>query len=107
MVMITELRSIAPICCDIEELYADHILKRYTLSSEYLADYREDVLLILQQETVRAFQLPHEDFGARVDSLEPFSVRSASGERPVAIAPAPAGWSSARPGSQSRSQGPS
>src|SRR5262245_61379653 len=30
MVMIAELRSIAPTCCDLQEIYADEILKRFT-----------------------------------------------------------------------------
>jgi hypothetical protein len=57
MVFIAELRSIAPTCCDMDELYADHMFKRYTLSSEYLADHRENILLILHQEINKVLQL--------------------------------------------------
>lgn len=56
MVFVAELRSIAPSCCDLEQLFADQIFKRYTLSSEYFADRREDVLLIVHQEMIRALQ---------------------------------------------------
>ena len=53
MVFISELRSIAPTCCELEQHFADHILKRYTLSSEYLADQR---LLILHRETAQVLR---------------------------------------------------
>jgi hypothetical protein len=56
MVFIAELRSIAPSCCDLEELFADHIFKRYTLSSEYFADQREDVLLVVHEQIIKALQ---------------------------------------------------
>jgi hypothetical protein len=56
MVLVSELRSIAPSCCDKGELFADHMLKRYTLTSEYLADYHEDVLLVLHQETIKLLE---------------------------------------------------
>lgn len=56
MIFIAELRSIAPTCCDLEQLYADHMFQRYTLSSEYFADQREDVLLIVHQQMTKALQ---------------------------------------------------
>jgi hypothetical protein len=65
MVFIAELRSIAPTCCELEQQFSDHILKRYTLSSEYLADSREDVLLILHQETLRVLRAPAPQMSAR------------------------------------------
>ena len=58
MVFIAELRTIAPSCCELEQLFADHTFKRYTLSSEYFADRREDVLLIVHQEMIRILQQP-------------------------------------------------
>ena len=68
MVFISELRSIAPTCCDMDELFADHMFKRYTLSSEYLADHRENVLLILHQEMIKALQLaPHRTHPASIN----------------------------------------
>jgi hypothetical protein len=76
MVFIAELRSIAPTCCELEQQFADHILKRYTLSSEYLADSREDVLLILHEETIRIL---------RGSALPQMSARSA----PTAVTLAP------------------
>jgi hypothetical protein len=56
MVFIANLRSIAPSCCDLEQIYADHMFKRYTLSSEYLADWREDALLILHMHIIGQLQ---------------------------------------------------
>ena len=56
MVFITELRSIAPSCCDKDEIFADHMFKRYTLSSEYLADHREDILLVVHQEMIKLLE---------------------------------------------------
>jgi hypothetical protein len=65
MVFIGELRSIAPSCCDLLEVFADHIIKRYTLSSEYFADVREDVLLIIHQEIIRTLQQRPEHIAIR------------------------------------------
>jgi len=56
MIFVAELRSIAPSCCDLEELFADHMFKRYSLSSEYFADRREDILLIVHQQMIRSLQ---------------------------------------------------
>jgi hypothetical protein len=56
MVFIAELRSAAPACCDMGQLFADDRSKRYSLSSEYLADCREDILLILHKETIKVLQ---------------------------------------------------
>jgi hypothetical protein len=49
MVFIAELHS-SSFCCNLEQALADQIDIRYTLSSEHLASYREDILLILYQE---------------------------------------------------------
>jgi hypothetical protein len=56
MVFIAELRSIAPSCCDIDKFLSDQTFKRYTLSGEYLADYREDIFLILHQQMLSVLQ---------------------------------------------------
>jgi len=64
MVFISELRSIAPSCCDLEELFAEHIFKRYTLSSEYFADRREDVLLIVHEQIIKVLQQGPEQLAA-------------------------------------------
>ena len=76
MVFIAELRSIAPSCCDLLEVYADHMYKRYTLSSEYFANFREDVLLIIYQEIIWTLQQPLEQFA--IWSLGPIPVVYAS-----------------------------
>jgi hypothetical protein len=74
MVFIAELRSIAPSCCDQFELFADHIFKRYTLSSEYFANSREDVLLIVYQEIIRTLQQQPEQLVFRDRNLGPIPV---------------------------------
>jgi hypothetical protein len=92
MVFIAELRSIAPSCCDLEELFADHIFKRYTLASEYFADRREDILLIVHQEMIRALQRGPDHLASEVRSAGPIPVALASErhpEPPMRAAPKP------------------
>lgn len=74
MVFISELRSIAPSCCDVEELFFDHTFKRYTLSSEYFADQREDILSIVHQEIIRSLQQPPEHLAREQANLGPIPV---------------------------------
>jgi hypothetical protein len=80
MVFVAELRSIAPSCCDPLELFTDHIYKRYTLSSEYFADSRDDVLLIIHKEIIRTLQQPPEQFSIR--NLGPIPVVQAEQRSP-------------------------
>lgn len=84
MVFIAELRSIAPTCCELEQQFSDYILKRYTLSSEYLADRREDVLLILHRETIRILREPAQPQMSVRSS--PTAVALGSGRRPAPVA---------------------
>ena len=79
MIFVAELRSIAPSCCDFEELFADHIFKRYTLASEYFADRREDILLIVHQEMTRTLQRGPEHLASEVRNLAPIPVASVGG----------------------------
>lgn len=90
MVFIAELRSIAPSCCDLEQLYADHMFKRYTLASEYFADRREDVLLVVHEQMTKTLQQPPDQPQARHKSLGPIPVASIDRERigtSIAVAP--------------------
>jgi hypothetical protein len=82
MVFIGELRSIAPTCCDLEQFYADHMFKRYTLASEYFADRREDVLLIVHQEMTKALQQPPVQPEARHKTLGPIPVATIDRDQP-------------------------
>jgi hypothetical protein len=86
MVFIAELRSIAPSCCDQFEIFADHIFKRYTLSSEYFANNREDVLLIVYQEIIKTLQQRPEQLVFRDRNLGPIPVTHVDRH-----SPAPAG----------------
>ena len=81
MVFVAELRSIAPSCCDLEELFADHMFKRYTLASEYFADRREDVLLIVHQDMIRILQRGPEHLESERKDLAPVPVALAADDR--------------------------
>jgi hypothetical protein len=83
MVFIAELRSIAPSCCDLFELFADHIFKRYTLSSEYFANSREDVLLIVYQEIIKTLQRQPEQLVFRDRNLGPIPVTQIDRQSPT------------------------
>ena len=85
MVFIAELRSIAPSCCDLEQVFADYTFKRYTLSSEYFADQREDALLIVHQEMTRALQYRPEHLATQQANLGPIPVAVVDRRNPQAI----------------------
>ena len=61
MVFFAELRSIVPSGSDMDQFFADQMFKRYTLSSEFLADYGEDLLLILHQQMLSVLQHDRSD----------------------------------------------
>jgi hypothetical protein len=71
MVFVNELRTILPSTCEMEQAYADHTLKRYTLTNEYLANYREDILLTVHLETIRALQRQDRSSRATNDKSRP------------------------------------
>jgi hypothetical protein len=56
MVFIAEHRSVALSFCDIDQFFSYRELKRYTLSGEYLADQREEIILIMRQEMLSVVQ---------------------------------------------------
>ena len=65
----------------LEELFADHMFKRYTLASEYFADRREDVLLIVHQDMIRILQRGPEHLESERKDLAPVPVALAADDR--------------------------
>jgi hypothetical protein len=86
MVLIAEFRSFASLCCELEEAFSHQSANRYALSSEYIADFREDIVLLLHREISIALQFGPGPIGAQAGSRA-VAIVDDNGSRLRAISP--------------------